>query len=245
MSKFAFGLSLALAVAGASVASAQQGESSITGTVKLDGTAKKAKKINSQLDGDKFCGPQRGGQDVFNEDIVVGEGNMLANVLVWVKGGVKGKFDAPKDAAVIDQKGCVYRPHVVVVQVNQTLTIKNSDDTMHNIHSVPSVNKEFNEGQGKAGMTSDKQFSTPEIGIKIKCDVHAWMSAWLHVIEHPFHAVTGPDGKFEIKGLPAGTYEVEAWHEKLANGKETKTVKQSVTVGDKEAKAQNFEIKAQ
>ena len=244
MTKLASILSAALVVAGASVATAQ--ESSISGTVKLDGTAKKPKKINNQLAGDKFCGPQNQGTDVFAEDLIVGEGNVIANVFVYVKGGLKEKnFAAPKDAVVIDQNKCVYRPHILVVQTGQTLTIKNSDDTMHNIHSVPAANKEFNEGQGKAGMTSDKQFNIPEIGIKIKCDVHSWMNAWLHVVDNPFHAVSGTDGKFEIKGLPAGTYELEVWHEKLANGKETKIVKQSVTVGDKEAKTQDFTLKAQ
>ena len=243
MSKFASILSAVLVLAGASVAAAQEG--SISGTVKLDGEAKKPKKINSQLDGDKFCGGVRGGVDVFSEDLLVSADKGVANVLVWIKSGLKDKPAAPKDPVVIDQKGCVYRPHILVVQVGQTLTIRNSDDTMHNIHSVPALNKEFNEGQGKAGMTSDKQFNLVEIGIKVKCDVHSWMGAWLHVVDNPFHAVTGPDGKFEIKGLPAGTYELEAWHEKLANGKETKTVKQSVTVGDKEAKTQDFTLKVQ
>ena len=242
MSKLASILSAALIVAGASAAVAQ--EASISGTVKLDGTAKPRKKINNQLAGDKFCGPQNQGANVMAEDLIVGEGNVIANVLVYVK-DMKGEFKAPGDAVVIDQNKCVYKPHIIVVQVGQTLTIKNSDDTMHNIHSVPAANKEFNEGQGKAGMTSDKQFNIPEIGIKIKCDVHSWMNAWLHVIAHPFHAVTGEDGKFTIKGLPAGQYELEVWHEKLANGKETKTVKQSVTVGDKEAKTQDFTLKAQ
>lgn len=243
MSKLASILSAVLVVAGASAAAAQ--EASITGTVKLDGTAKKPKKINNQLAGDKFCGPQNQGTDVFAEDMIVGEGNVIANVLVYVKSKVEGKFAAPKEAVVLDQNKCVYKPHIVVVQVGQTLTIKNSDDTMHNIHGTPAANKEFNEGQGKAGMTSDKQFTIPEIGIKVKCDVHSWMNAWLHVIEHPFHAVTGADGKFTIKGLPAGAYELEVWHEKLANGKETKTVKASVTVADKEAKTQDFTLKAQ
>ena len=239
MSKLASTVSAILVLACASVASAQAGESSISGTVKFEGTAKKPKKINSQLDGDKFCGPQRGGQDVLNEDLIVGAENALANVLVYVKKGASGKYEAPKNVVEIDQKGCVYRPHVVVVQVGQTLQIKNSDDTMHNIHSQPALNKEFNEGQGKAGMTSDKVFTVPEIGIKVKCDVHLWMNAWLHVVENPFYKVTGTDGKFSITGLPKGTYEIEAWHEKLGK----KSVE--VTVGDKEAKTQDFSLKAE
>jgi plastocyanin len=245
MSKLASFLSAILAVAGASVASAQGGEGSISGTVKLEGAPKKPKKLNGQLDGDKFCGPQRGGKDVFAEDLIVAEDTAVANVLVYVKSGHKDKGAAPKEAAVLDQKGCLYHPHVLVVQTGQTLTVKNSDDTMHNIHSVPKINPEFNEGQGKAGMSFDRTFNTPEIGIFVKCDVHKWMGAWLHVLDHSYWALTGPDGKFTIKGLPAGTYELEVWHEKLANGKESKPLKQSVTVGDKEAKTQDFTLKAQ
>jgi hypothetical protein len=127
----------------------------------------------------------------------------------------------------------------VVVQTGQTLKIKNSDETTHNIHSVPKLNKEFNEGQTKAGIESDKQFNLQEIGIKIKCDVHSWMNAWLHVLDHSYWALTGPDGKFTIKNLPAGKYDVEAWHEKLG------TKKAEVTVGDKEEKTQDFQLKLQ
>lgn len=239
MSKLASLLSVLVAVSGASIASAQTGESSITGTVKLDGTAKKPKKLNADMDGDKYCGPQRGGKDVLSEDVVVGENNALANVLVYVKSGLTGKYDPPKEAAEIDQLKCQYRPHVVVVQVGQTLNIKNSDETMHNIHGLPSLNKEFNEGQAQKGMVSPKVFTVPEIGIKIKCDVHSWMGAWLHVVDHPFWAKTGTDGKFSIDKLPKGKYMIEAWHEKY------KTKPVEVTVGDKEAKTQDFSFKAE
>src|SRR6266850_2336958 len=228
MSKLASILSVVLALSGASIAAAQEGGASISGTVKLDGAAKKPKKLNGQLDGDKFCGPQRAGKDVFAEDTVVGAENALANVLVHIR-VVPGTFAAPKEPAEIDQNKCVYHPHIVVVQIGQTLNIKSSDDTMHNIHGLPNLNKEFNESQAKAGSVSARTFTVPEIGIKIKCDVHPWMGAWMHVVENPFHAVTGTDGKFKIDKLPAGTYEVEAWHEKFANGKETKVVKMSVT----------------
>ncbi len=238
MSKLASVLCAALAISGTSVAAAQEGTASVSGTVKMDGQAKKPKKINSQIDGDKFCGPQRGGQDVFSEELVLGPENAVANVFVQVK-GVKGKFEAPKEAAEIDQNKCIYKPHVVVVHVGQTLNIKSSDDTMHNIHGMPSLNKEFNESQSQAGAVAPRQFTVPEIGIKIKCDVHPWMGAWLHVVDHPFWAKTGIDGKFTIGKLPAGTYTVEVWHEKL------KAKPVEVTVGDKEAKEQNFTLKAE
>lgn len=236
MNKLASILGVVLALSGASVAAAQ--EASISGTVKLDGEPKKQKKLNKDLDGDKFCGPQRGGQDVFAEDAIVSADKAIANVFVQVK-GVKGTFSAPKEPAEIDQNKCIYKPHVVVVHVGQTLNIKSSDDTMHNIHGLPNLNKEFNETQDKAGSVAPKTFSVPEIGIKIKCDIHPWMGAWLHVVDHPFWAKTGPDGKFTIGKLPAGKYMVEVWHEKF-KGKPVE-----VTVGDKEAKTQDFTLKAE
>lgn len=238
MTKLASVLSAVLLVAGASLAAAQ-GESSISGTVKYDGTPKKPKKLNKDLDGDKYCGPKRADQDVFSEDVVVGENNALANVLVYVKKAPAGKYAAPNKKEEIDQVNCIYKPHVVVVHVGQTLTIKNSDDTSHNIHAKPSLNRELNESQSSAGVTADKQFGVPEIGIEIKCDVHGWMKAWLHVMDHPFWSLTGKDGKFQIKNLPKGTYTVEVWHEK-AKGKSAE-----VTVGDKEEKTQNFEMKVE
>ena len=238
MSKLACAISAVLVLSGASIAVAQEGGASITGTVKLDGAAKKAKKINSQLDGDKFCGPQRGGQDVFSEELIVGADNAVANVLVIVK-GVQGKFEPPKEPAEIDQNKCIYKPHVVVVRLGQTLNIKSSDDTMHNIHGLPTLNKEFNESQSKPGSVAPRTFTVPEIGIKVKCDVHPWMGAWLHVLDHPFYSLTGTDGKFTIGKLPAGKYMVEVWHKKL-KGKPIE-----VTVGDKEAKTQDFTLKAE
>jgi plastocyanin len=243
MNKLATGLCAALLLAAASAASAQEG--SVSGTVKFDGKAPKPKKINNQLAGDKYCGPQNAGTDVFSEDVIVGATGELANVFVWVKGGIKGSHPAPDKVVEIDQFKCVYKPHIITVMVGQTFRIKNSDDTMHNIHGLPTLNKEFNEGQGQKGMTSDKKFSHQEIGVKIKCDVHPWMGAWLHVVEHPFFAVTGIDGKFSIGNLPAGEYEIEAWHEKYGNGKDTKPLKVSVKVGDKEAKTQDFTFKPQ
>ena len=243
MSKLASVLGAAFLLVGASQAWAQEGGGSISGTVKLDG-AVKPRKLNAAMDADKYCGPQRAGQDVLGEEVIAGANGELANVFVWVKKGVKGKFEAPKDAKEIDQLKCIYHPHIVALQVNQELVIKNSDDTMHNIHAVLKLNKEFNEGQAAKGMTATKKFGIQEIGAKIKCDVHSWMGAWLFVVDHPFFAVTKPDGTYKIDKLPAGTYELEFWHEKFANGKETKTVTVSVTLGDKEAKTQDHTFTA-
>ena len=139
---------------------------------------------------------------------------------------------------VLDQKGCQYWPHVNAIQVGQTLEIKNSDPTLHNVHALAKVNKEFNEGQPVQGMVSKKVFTKPEEVIKFKCDVHGWMNSWMAVLTHPFHGVSDASGAFTIANLPPGTYTLVAWHEKY--GKQ----EQQVTVGPKESKSVTFTFKA-
>jgi hypothetical protein len=124
------------------------------------------------------------------------------------------------------------------MQVGQTLEIKNSDPTLHNVHALAKVNREFNEGQPVQGMISKKKFDKPEVMIKFKCDVHAWMNSYMAVLPHPYFAVSGADGSFTIQGLPPGTYTLEAWHEKF--GAQT----QPITVGPKESKQVSFTFKS-
>jgi len=236
MIKIATGLCATILLAAASAASAQ--EATISGTVKFDGKYK-PKKLNSKISGDKYCGPQNAGVDVYDEEVILGANGELANVFVWIKKGAPaGPHKPPGEVVEIDQTKCVYRPHIIALMVGQKLRIKNSDDTMHNIHSLPKLNKEFNEGQGVKGMTTEKEFTVQEIGVKIKCDVHMWMGAWMHVVEHPFFAVSGIDGFYKIGKLPPGEYELEFWHEKYGK----KSVP-PIKVGDKEAKTQDFTFK--
>src|SRR5690242_8238921 len=149
----------------------------------------------------------------------------LGNVFVYVKSGLEGKsFPAPAEKKELDQQGCLYHPRVFGIQVGQTLTIKNSDATLHNIHAMPAANTEFNQGQPIQNMSFDKTFDKPEIGLHFKCDVHPWMSAYVSVVDNPYYAVSGEDGSFTIDNLPAGTYTLEAWHEKLG------TTTQQITV---------------
>jgi plastocyanin len=163
----------------------------------------------------------------------------LDNVFVYVKDGLGSRtFTAPSDPVVLDQKGCHYTPHVLGIQVGQPLQIVNSDDTLHNVHGLPKSNKEFNQGQPIQGMKMTHTFSTKEVMIPFKCDVHGWMNAWIGVLDHPYYAVTSTDGTFSLKGLPPGTYTIEAWHEKLG------TQTQTVTVGEKETKDVAFTFKA-
>jgi len=139
---------------------------------------------------------------------------------------------------VLDQRGCKYMPHVFGAQVGQPVRIINSDGTLHNVHAVPKENTEFNFGQPLKGMESTQTFTKGEIMVPFRCDVHGWMSAYGGIVPHPFFAVTKNDGSFEIKGLPAGTYTIETWHERF--GLQTQTV----TVDGTAAGKADFNYKA-
>jgi hypothetical protein len=194
------------------------GNSTISGTVKLEGTPPEARVI--RMGSDPLCMPE--GQSL-SEVVVVGPGNGLQNVFVYVKDGLGDrKFPAPSTPVELDQKGCKYVPHVFGAQVGQPVKIVNSDPTLHNIHALPKDNTEFNFGQPLKGMETTRMFDKPEVMVRFKCDVHGWMAAWGGIVAHPFFAVTKPDGSFEIKGLPAGTFTIETWHEQF--GLQTQTV---------------------
>jgi hypothetical protein len=162
----------------------------------------------------------------------------LADVLVYVKSGISGTYPPPTEPAVLDQKGCDYTPHMLAMRAGQPLKIRNSDDTLHNIHPRPTVNTEFNIGQPRQGMESTKQFDKPEVMIPVGCDVHPWMRAYISVLAHPFYSISKEDGTFEITGLPAGEYEIEAYHGKL------KAQTQKISVKDGEAAKLNFTFKS-
>jgi plastocyanin len=208
----------------------------VSGMVKFDGTAPRPTKID--MSQDPAC--KKAGGDNMTETVVVDGGN-LANVFVYVKEGVpNATFEVPKDKIVVDQEGCRYHPHVVGVMAGQTVEIKNSDNTTHNIHPSPKDNKEWNESQAPGAPPLEKQFARPEVLIPVKCNQHPWMKMYLGVVKHPYFAVTGKDGKFEIKDLPPGNYTLAAVHEKL--GEQT----MQVTVAPKtDVKDQTITFKAQ
>jgi plastocyanin len=205
---------------------------SLTGSITLEGTPPAAETINRRSD--SYC---EGLGPATTQVFVLSNGG-LQNVFVYIKDGLGGlKFPVPATPVVLDQQGCTYLPRVFGIQAGQPLEIRNSDDTLHNIHALPQNNREFNRGQALKGMKHTHVFTTAEVMVPFNCDVHKWMNAWVGVLDHPFHAVSGPGGAFEIRGIPPGTYTIEAWHEKLG------TQTQTVTIGPKEAKNLSFTFK--
>jgi plastocyanin len=207
----------------------------IAGKIVFEGTAPKPGVV--RMDSDPNCVTP--GVTSTDETVMVGSDGALQNVFVYVKDGLGNlRFPVPARPIVLDQKGCHYVPHVLGVQVGQSVEILNSDNTLHNVHAVPKTNQEFNMGQPLPGIKHTHQFSTREVMVPFKCDVHPWMQAWVGVLDHPYFAVTGADGSFSLQGLPPGTYTIEAWHESLG------TQTQSVTIGEKESKDVQFSFKA-
>ncbi len=140
----------------------------------------------------------------------------LPYAFVYLKSGVEGKYDPPTEPLKLEQKGCMYTPHVAGLFCGQDVLVVNSDNTSHNIHATPSRNAEFNFTQTKPGqqlLTAAQKFKAPEVMVRVKCDVHPWMSAYIGVLPHPFFSVTQQAGAYEIKNVPAGKYKLAVWHE--------------------------------
>jgi plastocyanin len=195
----------------------------VTGTVKFDGAAPKAAKIDMSQD------PNCQGSNTA-ENIVVGGGD-LANVFVYVKDGLGSRtFAVPADAVTLTQSGCRYKPHVLGVMAGQTVKIVNGDPTTHNIHPTPKDNREWNESQAPSAAPLEKTFAREEIMLPVKCNQHPWMRMFLNVVKGPFYAVTDASGKYEIKGLPPGDYTIAFVHEKLGEQD------QKVTLAAKDSK---------
>jgi plastocyanin len=189
------------------------GESTISGKISLAGNAPEARVIRVSAS-DPLCMPEGG--TLRSEVVVAGPDNQLQNVFVYVKDGLGDRtFPAPKSPVKLDQVGCKYTPHVFGVQVGQPVEISNSDPTVHNVHAYAKTNQEFNFSQVIKGRRDTRVFDKPEIMVPFKCEVHGWMVSYAGVLPHPFFSVSKEDGTFEIKGLPQGTYTIEAWHESL------------------------------
>jgi len=211
----------------------------ITGKVTLKGTPPPERKIEF----DATCGKLHS-KDTFTRHYVVAPDGGLANVFVYLKAGPAGKtYTPPAETPLLDQVNCMYEPYVMGVMANQKFKIKNSDPLMHNVHATPKApgNKEFNIGQPVKDMVTEKSFPAREVLVRFKCDVHAWMFAYVGVMDHPYFAVTDKEGKFKLPtDLPAGTYTVVAYH--LKTHGTTEGLTQEVTVADGDKKEVNFTV---
>jgi plastocyanin len=215
----------------------------INGTITIDGAAPAAKAI--KMDADPVCKSAHSTPQMDDFWVVDANGG-VANAFVYVKDGLGGKeFEPLAQEVTLDQRGCVYIPRVAGVTVGASVKFTNSDQTLHNIHSFAEKNGQFNEGQpaGAAPAVKKDEFSKPEIMIPVKCDVHGWMKSYVGVLSHPFFAVTGPDGKFEIKGLPAGEYTLAVWHESSKGTPAGVTSEMKITVAAKETKTADMKVK--
>lgn len=197
----------------------------ISGRVLFTGTAPEPEPI--LMDAEPVCQEQYP-EGAFTETAVVNDDGTLRNVFVYVKEGLGDlRFPVPSEGVVLDQHGCRYIPHVFGMQVGQDLIIRNSDGILHNIHTMPSINRSINFGQPVA-MDTTRTMDRAEVMIPIECDVHDWMVGYVGVLEHPYFATTGDGGTFSLANLPPGTYTIEAWHELY----DAQTM--SVTVGESE-----------
>jgi plastocyanin len=193
----------------------------VTGVITFNGAPPAPKKIDTSAD--PVCGQKN--PNLTTEETVVKDGK-LANVFVYVKEGAAAdgtkigdySWSTPTTAVQLDQNGCHYRPHVLGIQANQKISITNSDATQHNIHPTPKLNQEWNQTQAQGAAPIEKTFARPEVLIPVKCNQHPWMKAYIGVMKTPFFAVSGEDGAFTIKGLPAGKYTVVAWKEGPGEG---------------------------
>ncbi|RMD85313.1 MAG: hypothetical protein D6815_02225 [Candidatus Dadabacteria bacterium] len=211
-----------------------RGSATIRGMVRFTGEVPEPVPID--MSADPYCKRINGpGQTL--KTIEVDEQGGLADAFVYVASGLEGmSFDPPVGQVVLDQRNCRFVPRVFGIRVGQDLVIMNDDATLHNVHSLARRSRGFNLGMPMKGMKTVRRFSRPEVLVRIKCDVHPWMSAYAGVVDHPFYAVTDEHGRFEISGLPAGEYTIAAVHPKAGR------VEARVRVKDGELRTQVLEL---
>lgn len=211
---------------------------SISGTVRFEGTPPAPEPI--RLSRDCVTG---GSPNPQSDAVLVSKDGGLRNAFVYVRDGLDPgyAFDTPTTPVELVQKGCIYEPRVLGVRVGQPIDVVNNDPTLHNVHALPMVNQEFNKSQPIQNSHMSHVFTAPEVMVRFKCDVHAWMAAYVGVMTHPYFAVSDDAGHFAIPTLPPGTYTLEAWHEKFGRrtatvtviGQQTQTVTFSFTAQSK------------
>ncbi len=194
-------------------------QATASGMVSFEGTPPEAEPID--MAAEEACATAYGEEGPTTQHVLVQDG-ALQNVFVYVKSDLDRDFPTPSEAVELDQQNCRYQPHVLGVQTGQPLAILNSDPVLHNINAQPSENRGFNISQPQEGMQTEREFTLPEVMVPVACDVHGWMNAYIGVLDHPYYAVSGQDGSFELSGLPPGEHVIEAWHERY--GTQTDTI---------------------
>ena len=194
----------------------------VTGRIRFAGNRPAPKVID--MSEEPACVEAHHGR-AYDESLVVSKRGALANAFVYVKSGLAGKtFEIPATPVTIDQSGCWFHPRVVGIQTGQILKVINSDPVTHNIHPMAEINREWNHSQGAGDPPIARKFIKPEIMIRVKCNIHRWMHAFIGVLAHPYFAVSNEDGSFEIKNLPPGTYTIAVWQEKLGTQEQQVTI---------------------
>ena len=205
----------------------------LTGKVLFIGTKPVMPSID--MSANPMCERQHTSTPQLAETAIINSDNTVRYAFVWIKDGLpQARWTPPQSNVVLDQNGCVYRPHVLALMVGQQLEIRNSDPVNHNVHAEAQTNVAWNESQPPQADKKFKMFPREEIWFPVTCSVHPWMRAYLSVVRHPFFAVTGEDGSFNIKGIPPGSYTVEVIQEKF--GRKTA----QVTVAAHDAKNLDF-----
>ena len=222
-----------VAASGVAVAGPKPAGGTISGKVTYEGTPAKMKPID--MSKEPSCAKMYT-TPPFAETVVTGAGNSLENVVVYVSAGAPDDA-APSTAAVFTQKGCRYIPHVLAFQVNQEIKITNEDQTSHNIHTLPKLNREWNKSQPPGAPPITEKYDKNEI-FPVKCNVHPWMHGNFAVLKNSHFAVTGDGGAFSLANLPPGKYTITAWHESY--GEQT----QDVTISGSETKTISFVFRA-
>ena len=195
---------------------------SIKGAIRYSGKKPAPKLID--MSEDPACVEAHHGK-AYDESLIVSPKGALGNAFIYVKSGLEGKnFEVPKTPVTIDQSGCWFRPRVLGIQTNQTLQVVNSDPVTHNIHPMAEINREWNHSQGPGDAPLSRRFIKPEVMIRVKCNIHSWMHAFIGVVDNPYYAVSKDDGTFEIKDLPSGTYTLAVWQENLGTQEQQVTV---------------------
>jgi plastocyanin len=218
-----FSLSGCTALLASVLAVSAYGQTDVKGKATFKGPPPKLKAIS--MDADAVCAGKHAAGPVYPETVIIKADGSLKNVFVYVSKGLEGKtFSTPAAPVVLDQDGCMYKPHVFGIMPGQQLKVINSDPTTHNVHALAETNEEFNVGQRAGQPPVIKTFPKPEVTVPIICNQHPWMKAVAHVVSNPYFAVSDADGAFDIKGLPPGNYTITAIHEKYGSSTQNVTV---------------------